>query len=59
LNEKDRQGAIADFNLAFNVWPHPTNPAVGPLEDLYRETKDQQALATLKERVETLKQFRP
>jgi len=58
-NMKDPRGAIADFDTAFALWPNPANPVIEPLEDLYQQTKDERALAGLRDRVQKLKQFRP
>jgi len=58
-NLKDSRGAIDDFDAAFSLWPNPKNPAIDPLEDLYRTQKNDDALAALQERVSKLKQFKP
>ena len=54
-NLRDRPGAIDDLETALRVWRTPDNPAIPPLEDLYREAGDLAALKGLEERVKTLK----
>jgi len=50
-NLRDIRGAIQDFETAMSVWPAPVNAAIKPLEDLYRQTGDTDALKALQERV--------
>lgn len=52
---QDRAGAIRDFETAFSVWPTPTNMAIKPLEDLYRQSGDAGALQALQQRVDRLR----
>lgn len=54
-NAGARAGAIEDMETAISVLPRPNNPAVEPLEQLYREAGDQAALNALHERVKALK----
>src|SRR5437773_1984158 len=52
---KDTSGAIRDFETALSVSPSPDNAAISALEDLYRKTGDEKALADLQDRVKRLK----
>jgi hypothetical protein len=54
-NMGDRKGGMADLETAISIWQLPTNPAIAPLKDLYRQTGDQAALKALQERVKTFK----
>lgn len=58
-NMRDTPGAIEDFETAMTVWPTPANSAIGPLEDLYRESHNDGALKALQDRVASLKQLKP
>jgi hypothetical protein len=51
---RDRAGTISDFETAIDVWPAPENPALKPLEDLYRETGNEPALAALRARIKRM-----
>ena len=53
--DRDRAGTLGDFETAITVWPAPENPAIKPLEDLYRDAGDERALAALRERVKRRK----
>jgi hypothetical protein len=55
-NMQDRRGGIQDLETALSLWPVPSNAAIAPLENLYRETGDSAALKDLQERVARLKQ---
>jgi len=50
----DTSGAIQDFETALSVAPAPDNAAIKALEDLYRKTGDERALADLQDRVKRL-----
>ncbi|HZC79115.1 MAG TPA: hypothetical protein VE258_15285, partial [Ktedonobacterales bacterium] len=50
----DTSGAIRDFETALSVSPSPGNAAIKELEDLYRKTGDEKALADLQGRVKHL-----
>jgi hypothetical protein len=52
---RDTAGAIQDFETAFAIWPTPANPAIPPLEDMYRRSGNTAALNALQERVKRLK----
>jgi hypothetical protein len=51
LQTGDQRGAIQDLESALAVWPTPQNPALSPLEDLYRAEGDTDALRALNDRV--------
>ncbi|MGA8006895.1 MAG: DUF2723 domain-containing protein [Burkholderiales bacterium] len=57
-NLNDRRGAIEDFETALSIWPLPDNPALGPLEAIYREAGDEKALNALRERIRRLERRR-
>jgi hypothetical protein len=54
-NVGERAGAIEDMETAISVWRRLTNPAIKPLEDLYREAGNQAAVDALHARVKTFK----
>jgi hypothetical protein len=54
-NAGDRTGAMRDMETAISVWRMPSNPAIKPLEDLYREAGDVTALKALEERLKTFR----
>jgi hypothetical protein len=54
-NAGDRSRAIEDMETAISVLPRPTNPAAGPLEQLYREAGNQAGLESLHQRMKALK----
>jgi hypothetical protein len=51
LDLGERAAAIRDFETALSLWPVPENPAVQPLEDLYRESGDKAALQAMQDRI--------
>jgi hypothetical protein len=51
MDRQDPQGALADFQTAFQLWPVRDNPALRPLVDFYLARDDQTALAELRERM--------
>ena len=53
--DRDRAGTLGDFETAIAVWPAPANPALKPLEDLYREMGNETALVALQERIKRRK----
>jgi hypothetical protein len=52
-NSGNRRGAIADLETALSIHPAGSNPAIAPLEGLYREVGNQAALEALKYRFTT------
>jgi hypothetical protein len=51
LDLGERAAAIRDFETALSAWPVPENPAVQPLEDLYRDSGDKAALQAMHDRI--------
>jgi hypothetical protein len=51
LDMGERAAAIRDFETALSLWPVPENPALPPLEDLYREAGDKEALQAMQDRI--------
>ena len=56
LDLGERAAAIRDFETALVAWPVPENPAVAPLEDLYRDSGDKAALQAMHDRIHRRKQ---
>jgi hypothetical protein len=54
-NTADKRGAASDFETGLALWPSPQNPALQPLEQLYREAGDPAALEGLQKRATQLK----
>lgn len=54
----DSLGAVKDLETSISIWRSTKNPAVGALEDLYRDTGDTAALKALEERAKTFKRPR-
>jgi hypothetical protein len=54
-NVGDRAGGIGDLETALSIWRRPINPAIKPLEDLYREAGDFAAVNALQDRVKSWK----
>jgi hypothetical protein len=52
---QDKAGGIQDFETALSLWPAPSNAAIEPLENLYRETGNTAALKDLQDRVARIK----
>lgn len=57
-NVGQRAGAIEDMETALHVWRTPDNPAIQPLEDLYREAGNPAAAKELQDRVKSFRQPR-
>ena len=51
----NRPGAVADLETAIGVWRQPGNPAIEPLEKLYRDAGETAALEALEQRVKSFK----
>jgi transmembrane protein TMEM260 (protein O-mannosyltransferase) len=54
----DQPGAVKDLETSISIWRSPKNPAIGALEDLYRDTGDTEALKALQERAKAFKRPR-
>ena len=54
-NVGQRAGAIEDMETALRVWRTPDNPAIQPLEELYREAGNPAAAEAVKDRVKSFK----
>lgn len=54
----DRPGALKDMDSALSIWPAPDNPAIGSLEELFRDAGDSEALDALENRVKAFKRRR-
>ena len=54
-NAGEQGGAIEDMETAITVLPRANNPAVEPLEELYRKAGNEAALNALHQRVKALK----
>lgn len=54
-NAGDRPGAVADLETAIGVWRWPSNPAIEPLEKLYRDAGETAALEALEKRLKSFK----
>ena len=54
----DQPGAVKDLETSISIWRSPKNPAVGALEDLYRDMGDTVAMKALQERAKTFKRPR-
>jgi 4-amino-4-deoxy-L-arabinose transferase-like glycosyltransferase len=54
-NMQDLAGGIADLQASFELYPSPDNPALKPLDSLYRAQGDVAAAEALKARVDVLK----
>jgi hypothetical protein len=57
-NQRDRPGAIEDFETAISLWSSPKNQAIESLGKLYRDAGDTAALKALEDRVKTFKRPR-
>jgi hypothetical protein len=51
---RDNAGAARDFETALSIWAVANNPAIKPLEHLYRESGDRRALQAMQDRVKRL-----
>lgn len=58
-NLGDEAGALQDFETAFSVWPVPDNPAVKPLDELYRKAGNTSAWQVLQGRLKRPHSLRP
>ena len=57
-NVGQRAGAIEDMETALHVWRTPDNPAIKPLEKLYREAGNPAAAEAVNDRVKSFRQPR-